>query len=240
MRQFKNKKEGFKALKKQIIILSIPLTLIICVFVYIISFADPAVNKTSNVNVLPFTATLLLGVFAYSIYRSNRRQKVLFDSYTLTIDEESITREQYNTPTIRFLIADIRKIIKTGKGAFVIQNNKSKDYIVISTDIEDKQELEKLLGKICEFTMSTTKPIVAYLMFPLVIFVLGLMAIVYISDNKILVGISGPLLTAFMLWSFVSIQKNKNFDKKTKRSSYLSFILILSVIGITIFKLMQS
>jgi len=238
MKQFKNKKEGFKKLRNKILLLSIPLTLVTCVFVYIISFADPAVNKTSNVNMLPFTATLILGIFAYSIYRSNKRQKVIFDSYRLTIDDESITREQYNTQTIRFLITDIRKITKTNKGAFVIQGNKPTEYIVISADIEDKLELEKLLEKICEFTMSSSKPIMAYMIIPLTIVVLGLMAIVYKSDNKILVGISGPLLVAFMLWSFASIQKNKNFDKKTKRSSYLVFILILSVIGITIFKLL--
>lgn len=105
MRQFKNKKEGYKTLRNKIMILAIPLTLIICVFVYIISFADPAVNKTSNVNVLPFTITFILGVFAFSIYRSNKRQKVLFDSYTLTIDDESITRLSYINRTTKFLLA---------------------------------------------------------------------------------------------------------------------------------------
>lgn len=238
MKQFKNKKEGFMTLRNKILLLSIPLTLVTCIFTYIILDFGPAGNNASNISGFPLTIIVIIGIIAYSIFKSNKRQKLIFDSYTLTIDDESVTREQYNTQTIRFLITDIRKIIKTNKGAFVIQGNKPTDYIVISAHIEDKLELEKLLEKICEFTVSTSKPIMAYTMFPLTIVVLGLMAIVYISNNKILVGISGPLLVAFMLWSFVSIQKNKNFDKKTKRSSYLVFILILSVIGITIFKLM--
>ena len=97
-----------------------------------------------------------------------------------------------------------------------------------------------LLKEICEFTLSTPRPIMGYLMIPLTIVLVGMMAIVFASDNKILVRISGPLLTAFLIWSFIGILRNKNMDKKTKRSSYLMIIVILSVIGTTIVKLMQS
>ena len=240
MRQFKNKKEGYKTIRNTLLVLSVPSVLVACGFAYIIPTTGSAANQASNVNVFPYTMLLIIGIIAFSLFRSYKRQKALFDSYTLTIDNESITREQYNTPTIRFSIADIRKITKTVKGAFVIQNNKSKDYIVISTDIEDKPELEMLLKKICEFTLSAPRPIMGYLMIPLAIVMVGMMAIVFGSENKILVGICGPLLAAFIGWSFIGILRNKNMDKKTKRSSYLMIIVILSIIGTTIAKLMQS
>ena len=240
MRQFKNKKEGYKTLRNTLLVLSVPSVLMACGFVYIIPTTGSVANQASNVNVFPYTMLLIIGIIAFSLFRSYKRQKVLFDSYTLTIDNESITREQYNTPTIRFSITDIRKITKTVKGAFVIQNTKTADYIVISADIEDKPELEMLLEKICEFTLNSPRPILRYLMIPLAIVMFVMMAILFASDNKILVGISGPLLTAFLVWSFIGILRNKNMDKKTKRSSYLVIIVILSVIGTTIAKLMQS
>jgi heme O synthase-like polyprenyltransferase len=66
----------------------------------------------------------------------------------------------------------------------------------------------------------------------LAILAVGLMACVYILSNKLIVGAAGIILIALLLWSFITIRKNKNIDAKTKTSSWLVFIVIITVVVI--------
>jgi heme/copper-type cytochrome/quinol oxidase subunit 2 len=65
------------------------------------------------------------------------------------------------------------------------------------------------------------------------------MAIVYVSDNKILVGVSALIVSGMLISSFIKIRKNKNIDNKTKRSSYYSLLVLVSVLIVTIMKIIS-
>lgn len=52
-----------------------------------------------------------------SVIRGWRRQQALIRSYTLTIGENRITREQKNTPTISLSFMEIKEISRTPKGS---------------------------------------------------------------------------------------------------------------------------
>ncbi|WP_343694149.1 hypothetical protein [Flavobacterium sp.] len=71
---------------------------------------------------------------------------------------------------------------------------------------------------------------------PITILNLLCMATVYISMNKILVGICGIIVTFVLSASFIKIIKNKSVDNKTKTSSYIILVVIASIIAVTILK----
>jgi len=69
---------------------------------------------------------------------------------------------------------------------------------------------------------------------------IGSMAGVYISLNKIIVAISGTVLTILMIWSFYKIQKSKNVEHRVKRLAWWSLIVLISIIYVVILKLTGS
>jgi hypothetical protein len=63
------------------------------------------------------------------------------------------------------------------------------------------------------------------------------MTVVYVSDNKILVALSGLIVSSVLIRSFMQIRRNKNIDNKTKRSSYYKLLVLVSVVVVTIMKI---
>ena len=239
MKQFKIKENGFKEIRKQTLMRIIPMALIAVVVGLAIFEINSSKSSKSDINVYPIVVPIVIGALAFGLNKGIKRQKVIYDTYELNVDADGITREQANTPTIRLLFSDITKITKSSKGGFVITGKSITNSILVPTQIDDLTGLENVLNENCTIRISTSKPLIQRLMIPILFAVLGLMAVTYVSTNKILVALSGTILTIVMIFSFVKIQTNKNIDKKSRRSSYSMLIVILSIIGIMIFKLMN-
>jgi hypothetical protein len=73
---------------------------------------------------------------------------------------------------------------------------------------------------------------------PIAITTLILMATTYLATNKILVAFSGITLSTLLIYSFIQLQRNKNIDKNTKSGSYFTIIVLVSIVGTVIFKLL--
>ncbi len=63
------------------------------------------------------------------------------------------------------------------------------------------------------------------------------MAAVYISKDKIVVGVSGTILLLVLGYSFYEVQISKNIDSKTKRSMWWLIPVTISIITIVYYKL---
>jgi hypothetical protein len=236
MEQFRNKPEGFKEVRKLILIRTIPITLIGM-------GTGLAVNGSAVQNGIAFFLTLfilLLISLSIGLYIGIKRQKELFESYILSIDEVSITREQKNTPMIKLLKEEIKEIIKVKNGNFEIKGTKAGDLITVYAQIENYENLERKLNQIKSITIKSSHFFNEKLRTPAIaIFASLLMAIVYMASNKIIVGISGIVLTGSLIWSFFKTQRSKNIDIKTKQGSYLLIFVLFSIIAATIFKIMK-
>jgi hypothetical protein len=238
MRQFRIKENGFKEIKKQTLIRTIPIVLL-AVIVGLIAFEYSYDDRgSSDINVYPFVIPIILGALAFGLNKGLMRQKDIYNTYTLKIDEESITREQGNTPSIRLLFTDITRITKSSQGGLIIKGNSNTNSILVPLQIEDLVGLELLLKDNCSCEIIVSKPLIQRLMIPLVIVVLGSMATLYISSNKILVGFSGSIVSIIMIWSFIKVQTDKSVDSKTRKSSYSFLGVILFIIGIMLYKLL--
>ncbi len=195
-------------------------------------------NPESSLKNLYFIIPAGIALVIIGIKRGTNQQKQLLESYTLTFAEDAVIREQKNTPTIRLAYSEIREIIKDHSGSYLIRGQHLHSAIVVPIHIQDPDQLEEALQQIRPLSLASSSTslknrLLSFLPFA----VLGLMAVIYISSNKLLVGICGTLLTGSMLWSFVQIQRSKNYDRKTKRNSYWIALVLLSVIAIMIAKL---
>lgn len=239
MKEFKIKENGFNEIRKQILVRMIPLVLISATFGLVIIEYNSANSGHPEVNVLPIVIPIILGAFAYGIFKAVKRQQRIYETYVVKIDDGCVIREQANTPTIKILYTDIKKITKPNQGGIVIVGNNSSNVIFVPAQIDDMSGFENTLLANSTVQISLSKPLIQQLMIPMVLAIVGLMAVTYISTNKILVTISGTILTAIMIVSFIKIQTNKNIDRKTRRSSYWVIVVILSIIGMVISKFLN-
>ena len=161
-----------------------------------------------------------------------KRQKEIFGSYTLTIDNYKILREQLYTPTISILKSEIKEIINNSNQSFTIKSNANTDIIIVFSQIDEYDKLEKLLSEIKQITILNKKPIIERLLIPIVIIYLGIFAAFLLSNNKIIAGVCGTTLLIFTIYSFFEMKSNKNYDNKTKTGSWTTiFVLIVIIVN---------
>lgn len=236
MEQFKIRHDGFKEIRKALLIKAIPNSLLAALFGLAIAYFSNN-EQQSDVKTLPFAIPLMFGLLAFGLYRGIKRQEALFHSYSLILDNNSIIREQINTPTITVSTSDITEIIKYSNGSFTIKGNSNFNVIGVPSQIEDYEKLEKLLSEIRPISVKTDTPFLQKFRGLISIFTLGLMATVAISNDKLIVGVSGTVLLAVLGYSVFEIQRSKNIDYKTKRIFWWVILVAASVCSVMYYKL---
>lgn len=236
MEQFKIKPGGFKEIRKTLLVKIVPI-LLLGSFGVLAMVHFNMKEEQSDVNVLLFLIPFILVSGAFGLYRSMNTQKKIFESYCLTLDNNSITREQHNTPTITISNEEISEIIKNSNGSITIKGKSKVNVIGVPPQIEDYTRLEKLLTEIKQISTKTKEPFLQKYMILFSLLGMGLMATFQISSNKIIVGVSGLVLLIFMGYSFFAIQRSKNIDNKTKRATWWVILVAVSIIGVMYYKL---
>jgi hypothetical protein len=234
--EFQIKENGFAEIKKAMIVKTIPIAILAAGTGLAISHFNTN-GQSTDVNILPFVIPIIIGALAFGLFKGINRQKGLFESYKLTINENEIVREQNNTQTISIPRDEIKSIIRNPKGILTIVGNSNTEIIGIPSQINNSEKLEQILSEIKPITDSDKKPLTEKYKGVLIILMLGLMATVYISKDKIIVGITGTILILFLGYSFYEVRRNKNIDKKTKNGMWWLILVLLSVIGNMYFKL---
>lgn len=236
---FKIKENGFNEIRKKSLLRTIPIALIaLCGGLAISHFNIN--GQSSDVNVLPVLIPIMFGAMTFGLILGNKRQKKIFNSYELTIDNERIIRKQNLTPDIKIKFNEIKEIIKNKNGSLSIKGTNLNNTIGVPSQIENMIEIESRLSKVIEITAIDKQSLKQKFSWVLPLLSLGLMMIVYIAKNKILVGTAGILLTFVVIYSFVVTQKSKHVDKKTKIGMWLILIVLFSIIAVTYFKIFKS
>jgi len=234
--EFQIRENGFAEIKKAMIIKTIPIVILAAGTGLSISYFNTNV-QSNDVNVLPFVIPIIIGALAFGLFKGINRQKGLFESYKLIINENEIIREQNNTQTISIPHNEIKSIIRNPKGILTIVGNSNTEIIGVPFQINNSEKLEQILSQIKPITYSDKKPLAEKYKGLLNLLMLGLMASVYISKDKLVVGITGTILILILSYSFYEGRRNKNIDKKTKNGMWWLILVLLSVIGNMYFKL---
>ncbi|HET6225067.1 MAG TPA: hypothetical protein VFF27_02235 [Bacteroidia bacterium] len=234
MEQFKLSPAAIKELVKKTYIKVIPIVLIAATGGIVISES----NRQDDVNILPVLIPVMLCVLGFSFYRGIKMQRDLFESYRLIFDNERIIREQFNTTAIIIMYTEVTEITKDAKGNFNIKGKSKNDLIIIPTIVEDPVRLESILTEIKPITIKGSESFFKRNSWLTALVTIGLMLAVYVSNNKLLVGSSGVLLLVLMTYSFISIQRNKSIDRKTKSRTWFLIIVVISVAIVMASKLM--
>lgn len=251
MLTFRIKPGGYKEIRKKMLLWGIPSYFIIVAIALTITFSmdygrNDEIKPDSYSNSDPYEwitwaipVIVVASAASMGIYRAIRRVKKAYESYELTISENLIAREQANTPTISIFLGEVEEIIKRRNKILMVRGKTVRDMILIPAQIENYDQLETALNEIKPITTKgkTTSWIQLQRLLGLV--AVALMICVYTVDNKIVVGVAAVLFSAFFIYSFIQIQKSKNIDYRTKRSRWLTLIVVLSVLGLTIMKLMD-
>ena len=117
MYQFKIRQDGFKEIKRAMLLKVIPIAIFAIFGGLAISYMNSN-PKENDVNVFPFVIPIMLSAIGFGLFRGIKRQKQIFDSFRLTLDNTTISREQHNTPSISIPISEIIEIIKNKKKSY--------------------------------------------------------------------------------------------------------------------------
>ncbi|MCK7591439.1 hypothetical protein M0G43_12705 [Subsaxibacter sp. CAU 1640] len=233
---FQIRENGFDDIKKAALIKIIPLVMIAVGAGFAISYFS--INgQTNSISALPFAIPVIIGAVALGLYKGINRQKSLFESYLLTINDKEIIREQLNTQTIVIPKDQIKSIIRNPNGTITILGNSTAEIIGIPCQIDHREKLQQLLSQIIPITTVHKKPLIEKYIWLLSLLVMGLFATVYISTHKLVVGVTGTLLILILGYSFYEVCRSKNIDKKTKNGMWWIILILFAVIGNMYFKL---
>lgn len=201
MDQFQTRENGFREIRKALLLKVIPIAIISATVGIIISqfYSNSA---QSELNILPFIIPIIASALIIGINRALNLQKELFESYRLILDGEEIIREQQNTPTIIISKNEVTDIIKNSNGSYTIKGQKS-EKIEVPAQIDEYENLEKLLAEIKPIVQLTKEPFLKRFQILFSILTVGLMAAVFILKNKIIVGLSGTILLLMLIYSFL-------------------------------------
>ena len=236
MKEFKIKPGAFDEIKKLLLIRTIPFILLVLIGGIIITSVKVK-GKEAEIDSLAFAIPFALLAIGVGLYRGMKRQKGLYESYTLVITNNFIGREQLNTPTISMYFNDVREIIRRSNGDFIIKGKEATDIITVPRQIEDYDQVEILLAQIKPIVNKSKDSFFGKYRIVLPFLTITLMTAVYAVTNKIVVAVAGLALIVIMLWSFMEVRKSKNIDAKTKRGMWWILLVLASVAAVVIMKL---
>jgi len=110
-KQFTVNQNGVVAFRKRLLLILIPGFLLVVLGGFAI--IQYTVDRPLSSKSLFFAISLVLGSMAFTFIRKFKPTLKLFSSYTITLDEETISRTRDNTPTIQIPLNEITQIIQT-------------------------------------------------------------------------------------------------------------------------------
>jgi len=234
---YKNSPGGFALVRKQMVRRVILLWLIIVIGVLTISFFTGPHNIT-NAIVTVFVGVVVLGLIMFNaVYKVIKQQKNKYNSFSLDIENDYLQlQSEGKGTTIAF--KDIIEIAEDKYGNLLIKSA-SEPLMSISAQLESYAKVKEILNTKHGIVPLQTKDLFKKYPILLPLIVIACMVAVYVSNNKIIVGLSGISLIAIMIWGLYDVWTSPKYDAAMKKRSLWGIIVILSI-GFTVYyKLFQ-
>jgi hypothetical protein len=102
--------------------------------------------------------------------------------------------------------------------------------------IEKREEVKSFLETVKPVTLQEKKSVLLRFAPLLMLATIASMAALYFSYNKIVVAVSGLLLTGLMGWSFYMIRTSSLIDSSIKRRSWWMLMVMFFILAIMYYK----
>lgn len=211
MKTFKLNPDGFKEIRKKLLLRSAIISLAVISLATIILTRNPKMDGM----VLMIFIPVLLGVLFYYFMASIKKQEEVWNSFQVTIDEGIITRSQNTSPNLSINRNQLKEIIHTSEGQIILKTDKRTHFINIPASVQNKEEL--LLNLSSFGPLSNKEPkkhTLVKIILPLL--AIGLVIIVFTLNKKEIVVPAGILLVIGLIASLIMIQITKRLIAKQK------------------------
>jgi hypothetical protein len=227
--QFKIGPEGLKAVQKTLFIKALPQMAVAIVGGILIGYFNTSNAKGNGSSYLVILPLILIGATVFVWYTINQQIRLL-GTYKLIVTETSIVREQSNLPKATIPIEDITNIIKDEERGIVIRGKAEGELILANKYLDDYDQLESLLSAIKPVVVLESKSLFLKYYGFLSLLVVGLMACLYLSQNKIVTIITGLILVTGLTYAFFMVRNNPSIDPKIKKGTWTWLLLILIIL----------
>ena len=193
-------------------------------------------GELPSVKLLMVTGPLFLLAIGGSAYFSNRKQKRQWESVIYQIEGDTITRTMSDVPPMVLKKSEITEIQETDRGGILIKTEDKLRFIGIPPQVTEREFLLSQLKELGEIISIKSKPFQTYgLLAGLA--TMGGFVIFATAKTPMVVATTGIPLLIVLVWAFIAIQKSNHVTKIIKRLSWISLMVILSIIGRIIFML---
>jgi len=237
MQEFRIKPEAYARLRKKGLLFY---GLIALLTIATSSFLGLFNSEMTITDVMPVLIGIgiVLVFIGFSTYRGMKKQKEFLENYRLTIEDNVITRQQPNTEELTIYFHEIKEITRYKKGALVIKGFDKTDIIYVPSQLTRYEELVALLSEVKPITpLQGAASVRQKLLLLASLVFIGLFITLYVSTNKVLIAISGILVSAGLVWFIMEIRTNKNVSYDAKKRWWMYVLLLVIIIGMTCYKL---
>ena len=183
-------------------------------------------ERPINWYVLGIFFLILALIIAFVFLQIMTKRRHIYEDFLLTIDEDEITREQYDTDTLTIAKNEVSKIYKTSNGGLVIKGVPGSDAIIIPPQMEESGKLEHLVSDIKPFVQV---PFLEKYKFLTILTVFSLFAAFNLVTSKWLVGISGSILLGIYSYSLYRTYRHKSIPDIPKASIFFALYLVFII-----------
>jgi hypothetical protein len=228
MQQYRISEENYKKFRKKWFNVGIPvISAVVAIIVLIIVYSQ---GKEGEFTTLPYILPVFVAFITFSIFRGLRKQRRLLLSYSVTISDSDITREQYNTPPMTINFMEIKEIVKTRKGSYMIKGRAKTDVIYIPYIIDDAAALEDELGKFAPIAPHAKEKQQRGFKLALALLAIAGFLTLLLTNDKLLICISGVVAIGAFIYRFIELVTNKSIPTNLKRRSWIYLGIVVFVI----------
>jgi len=225
---------GFKEIRQKLLMRLIPLFLIVFFVVGYLNFSSLKYTEGDYTSIY-FASAIFLFYGVFGISRTLNKRKKMFESYSLSIDANSIWRDIKDTPSIHLYRTEIEKIQVLPNKSLLIKSKEKENMICVPAQVSNYDDLVNILSEIkpIEPTGSLLKKQIWVLL--ATIGALGLIVLTFYHHNKYIVTVSGASLVILSIIFLKKIKANNNIDYKTKRGLNWYWVLMVVLVIRVIF-----
>ena len=215
----------FEMLRKRFYYVVVPISLL----ALIVGFLIATMQQGINIGVIVIVP-ILLGVIIISLRKSLIQLQKSWASYRLSIEPDSMYRQQDNYETVKIYSNEITQIQAVSGGSIIVRDDKAKKQIVIPETLENFAEVKTILiqwHKIDVVENKQKQNII--MMYSTAVITLITMGIVMLGEKSNLVLAAAVIFLLLMIGSLFYIQRSSSFNKKSKRMFWWILLPIIMV-----------